>query len=297
MINFGLLSEVDTYTYRNRDVMLSSAQDWRKGSFSQQLHAWQATIDAKAIVFTNHPFRPLAKTGDWRDDPENGGYWNGEATAPRSAQVENVAVVMYAPQWAQTNDKPFDYFHWEPYTHAYFPQDFFDEVVEAGNWTFGKKGTGYVGLYSWRKPTYKVYDGTTEATGGRTKPFDLIADGGADNVWVVEVGREADHGSFQAFRDKIAAAPLTVTPRGPSAASGISPGFDVVYESPTQGSVSFGWEAPLVHRGAEVPLHGKNRFDNPWSQTPLDPTEIRIEKDGFGVKHDVKAGHRVVFGP
>jgi hypothetical protein len=297
MINFGLLSEVDTYTYRNSDVMLSSAIDWRKGSFSQQLHSWQATLDAKAIVFTNHPFRPLATTGDWLDDPENGGYWNGEATAPRSAQIENVSVHMYAPQWPQTNAKPFDYFHWEPYTHAYFPQDYFDEVVQNGNWTFGRLGKGYVALYSWRTPQYLVYDGTTQATGGRVKPFDLVASGGADNVWIAEVSREADAGSFAAFQSAIAAATVTVTPRGPASPDGISQGFDVVYESPSQGHVTFGWEAPLTRRGEEIPLRGPGRLDNPWAHVETDPKDILVQKDGYGFDLSVKSGHRKVFGP
>lgn len=297
MLNFGLLSEVDTYTYRNADVMLSSAVDWRKGSFSQQLHAWQATLDARAIVFTNHPFRPLATTGDWRDDPESGGYWNGEATAPRSAQIENVAVHVYAPQWPQTNAKPFDYFHWEPYTHAYFPQDFFDEVVQSGNWTFGRLGTAYVALWSWRAPKFLIYDGKTQATGGRVKPFDLVASGGADNVWIVEVSREKDAGSFQAFQGALAAASVAVTPRGPAAADGISPGFDVAYESPSQGHVTFGWVAPLTRRGEEIPLRGFGRFDNPWAHVASDPQEIVIQRGGYGVKHSVKTGHRTVFGP
>lgn len=296
MVNFGLLSEVDTYTYRDADVMLSSAIDYRKGTFNQQLHAWQATLDAKAVVFTNHPFRPLATTGDWRDDPENGGYWNGEATAPRSAQVENVGVHLYAPRYAMKNAAPFDYFRWEPYTHAYFPQDSFDEVVQAGNWTFGRLGKGYVGLWSWRAPEFLVYDVATQATGGRVKPFDLIARGGADNVWIVEVAREADAGSFEAFRTAVAAATVSVTPRG-AEASGVSAGFDVAYESPSQGRVTFGWEAPLTRRGEEIPLRGFGRYDNPWARVPCDPKDIVVERGGYGFRHRVGAGRRVVFGP
>lgn len=297
MVNFGLLSEVDTYTYRNADVMLSSAVDYRKGTFNQQLHAWQATLDARAIVFTNHPTKPLAATGDWRDDPESGGYWNGEATAPRSAQVENVAVHLYAPQYPMKNAPPFDRFGWEPYTHAYFPQDFFDEVVQTGPWTFGRLGEGYVALWSWRPAQYLVYDGVTQATGGRMKPFDLVASGGADDVWIVEVARAADAGSFEAFRTALAAATVSVTPRGPARASGVSDGFDVVYESPSQGRVTFGWTAPLTRRGEEIPLRGPGRFDNPWARVPSDPKEVVVERGGFGFRHRLGSGRRVVFGP
>jgi hypothetical protein len=297
MINFGLLKEVDTYTYRDQDTMLSSALDFRKGSFNQHMHSWQATLDAYAIVFTNHPFRPLATSGDWLDDPESGGYWNGEASAPRSGQVQNVAIHIYAPQYPIKNDPPFDYFHYEPYTHAYFPQDYFDEVVEKGNWTFGRLGTGYVALYSWRLPNFLVYDGKTQATGGRTKPFDLLAPGGADNVYVVEVGREATHGSFADFQSKISGANVQVTSRGPGKPTGESDGFDVVYDSPSQGRITFGWEAPLTAKGVEVPLRGPGRFDNPYAQVPDDPKEIVIEKDGVGVRLEVASGRRFIYGP
>lgn len=296
-VNFGLMKEVDTYTYRTEDVMLSSAIDYRKGTFNQQMHAWQATLDARAIVFTNHPFRPLATTGNWRDDPENGGYWNGEATAPRSAQFENVGIHIYAPAYAKTNAAPFEYFRWEPYTHAYFPQEYFDEVAQNGNWTFGRLGKGYVALYSFRKPQFLVYDGVTQATGGRTKPFDLRADGGADNVFIVEVAREAEAGPFAAWQAAIAAAPVQVTSRGPGKPSGESDGFDVVYESPSRGRVTFGWEAPLVVRGEEKPLRSPGRYDNPWAKVPLDPKEVLLERDGYGLRIDVKNGRRTLFGP
>jgi hypothetical protein len=297
MFDYALLREVDTYTYRTSDVMLSSAIDYRKGTFNQHMHSWQATLDARAIVFTNHPFRPLATSGDWLDDPEDGGYWNGEATAPRSAQFENVAIHIYAPQYPKTNAAPFDYFHYEPYTHAYFPQEYFDEVVASGPWTFGRLGKGYVGLYSYRPAKYLVYNGTTQATGGRTKPFDLVADGGADNVWIVECGRESDAGSFQAFQDKVSAARITVTSRGAAKSTGESPGFDVVYVSPSKGEVHFGWEMPFTVGGKDVLLRGPGRYDNPYAHVTSDPTEIVFERDGVGLRLDVPNGRRTLYGP
>src|SRR5262249_38350267 len=184
-----------------------------------------ATLDANAIVFTNHPFRPLPETLDWSDrDLEQGGYWTGEATVPRAAQIENVGIYIYAPQWQQRNSAPLDYFRWEPYTHAYFPQDHFDEVVEDGAWTFGRHQDGYVGLYAWRPTQFLVYDPTRFATNGMLKPFDLVAQGGADNVWIVECGRAADWPSFAAFRSAVASAPVDVVVRGANNPNGISAG-------------------------------------------------------------------------
>jgi hypothetical protein len=290
---FGLLKEVNTYTYRTGDYMLSSAIDYRKGSFGQQYHSWQATFDANALVFTNHPFRPLARSTNWLDDPETGGYWNGEASMPRSAQHENVAIHIYAPQYRMTNPPPFDYFRYEPYTHAYFPQDHFDEVLQDGGWTFGRFRDGYIALYSYRPPEYRVYDPTVYATNGMVKPFDLVASGGADNVWIVECGDQARWGSFEAFRSAVLAAGIEIVSRGPSR-SGLSPGYDVTYASPSQGRLTFGWEAPFTVRGTLVPVADFPRYDNPFAQVPFDSQHYDIAFEGYGARLDFPRGTRVV---
>jgi hypothetical protein len=296
--NFGLLSEVDTYTYRTGDYMLSSAVDYRKGTFRAQVHTWQATLDANAIVFTDHPFRPLPETLDWSDrDLEQGGYWTGEAALPRAAQHENVGIYLYAPQWEQRNPAPLDYFRWEPYTHAYFPQDHFDEVVQEGAWTIGRKGDGYVALYSWRPTRYLVYDPSRFATNGMVKPFDLVAEGGADNVWIVECASASDYGSFSEFRSAIAAASVEVVSRGPGRPGGISDGFDVTYVSPSQGPISFGWEAPFVVAGREVVLDRFPRFENPFVAADFGARTLSVEHEEFTLRLDFDAPSREVSGP
>src|SRR5690606_38948975 len=50
MANAGLLTRVDTCTYRTGDVMLSSAQSYRPGWAGYQHHVWQATLDERAVV-------------------------------------------------------------------------------------------------------------------------------------------------------------------------------------------------------------------------------------------------------
>jgi hypothetical protein len=295
MLGFGLLREVNTYTYRTADYMLSSAQSYRQGSFQAQAHSWQATFDANALVFTTHPFRPPIQTTNWYEDTETGSYWTGEASMPRSAQHENVAIHIYAPQYRQKNPAPFDFFRFEPYTHAYFPQDHFDEVVQEGAWTFGRFGDGYIGLYSFRPAQWVVYDPTVYATNGMVKPFDLRADGGADNVWIAECGRKSDWQSFEGFRAAVGAAAVEVTAR--PRISGNPGGFDVVYESPSLGRVTFAWEAPLMVKGVEVPIDNYPRHDNPWAQTPYNSRQSSIAADGYSVHLDVERPLRQVTGP
>lgn len=294
--NLFLLNEVDTYTWRSPDVMLSSALDYRKGLRGAQVHSWQATLDANALVFTNHPALPLAQSTDWLDDPEDGGYWNGEATLPRSAQHENVGIFIYAPQYPQVNDPPLDSFTYQPMTHAFFPQDRFDQVAQDGNWTFGRLGDGYVALYSYRPAQFLVYDPTIYATGGHTLPFDLVAAGGADNVWIVECGSRSTSGSFAAFRRAIARSSVQVTSRGPSS-GGVSPGYDVVYNSPSQGRMAFGWEAPFTVRGRTTALGSFPRFDNPWAHAGFTDQTLNIRNGAYGVALDFAGRTRVVSGP
>jgi hypothetical protein len=285
-----LMKEVNTYTYRTADYMLSSAQDYRKGSRGNQYHAWQATFDANAQVFTTHPAIPPRENTEWGDDPDPGN-WTGTASMPRSAQHENVAIHLYSPQYIPIPIEPFlSFMRYEPYTHAYFPQDHFDEVVvddagivPEGNWTFGRFRDGYIALYSWR-PAGFVDHGPTVPTNGMVQPFDLIADGGPDNVWIVECGRAADWGgSFTAFQDAIRAASVTVTPVIDGLPGGaIPPLFEVEYQSPSLGTLSFGWESPLVVDGEEIPIGDYPRYDNPWTQTEFLNKDLLLQDPATG---------------
>jgi hypothetical protein len=300
ILGFGLLKEVSTYTYRTGDYMLSSAIDYRKGWFLAQAHSWQATLDANAVVFTTHAFRPPHKSTVWSDDTETGRYWTGEASMPRSMQHENVAIHMYSPRYAQRSPAPFDFFRYEPYTHAYFPQDHFDEVVQApatpsGTWTFGKLGDGYVALYSYRPVEWIVYDPNEYATKGMVLPFDLRANGGANNVWIAECGNRERWSSFEAFREAITAAPVTVMPLGNVESPGTP--FDVVYESPSQGPIHFNWDDQPTVLGEPIPTSHFFRFDNPWSQTQYNSHITYIGAQGHGVAIDLEAGTRDVWEP
>jgi hypothetical protein len=292
-----LMKEVNTYTYRTGDYMLSSAQDYRKGSRGNQYHAWQATFDANAQVFTTHPAIAPRQNTEWRDDPDPGN-WTGTASMPRSAQHENVAIHLYAPQYVPIQQEPFlSFMRYEPYTHAFFPQDHFDEVVRDGNWTFGRLRDGYIALYSWRLAEF-VDHGPAVPTNGMVAPFDLIADGGPDNVWIVECGRAADWGSFAAFQSAIRASQVSVNPVTEGLPEeAVPPFFEVSYRSPSLGALSFGWESPLVVDGEEIPISGYPRYDNPWSQVAFQSVDQLIHdwKTDTLLLHNFERGWRVGF--
>ena len=307
--SLSLNEQVDTYTYRTEDYMLSTAQDYRKGSRGAQYHSWQATFDPNAQVFTQHPGHAPRETLDWANDGEPGN-WTGTASQPRSAQHENVGIHLYAPQYAVQGGAFRSLTRYEPYTHAYFPQDHFDEVVRDGHWTFGRFRDGYIALYSWRTAEF-VDHGPTVATDGMVQPFDLVARVPGDvcteqgvtvscasNVWIVECGDAARSGSFAGFQNAVRNAAVSVTP----VVTGLPPGsrapfFDVSYESPSQGPMHFSWTGPFVVNGAEVPLDGYPRKDNPWTHVDFEDKDLFLENSltGSALYHDFARGVRGMY--
>jgi len=280
LLAMAVLSEVNTYTYRTEHFMLCTAQDYRKGIRSNQAHAWQATLSEHALVFVTHPAylpvpegEPIPDGFNWHDADEPGpGYWTGDGARPRSGQHENVAIHIYAPQYTR---KPLGLsdFDYRDETHAYFPQAHFDEVVQEGPWTFGKKDGGFIALYSHQPTSWREGQPDLYKNGGQ--PFDLVADG-LQNVWIVELGDADGYADFAAFRAAISAAAVTVTPVADQDGDGFDDGFDVTYDSPSQGLVSFGWHAPLTVAGETVPLSGYDRYENPFVNTQFDSKRYEI---------------------
>jgi hypothetical protein len=279
-VNAPLLSEVNTYTWRSDDVMLSTAQDWRKGQRSDQGQISQATLGPDALVFTQHPAKD-APTTEAAARANTSFYWTGQGSAPRSVQHEQVNISMYAPQYASTPGTGIPYLEYLDVTHAFFPTEHFDEVVERDGWTIGRKGDGYVALWSWRPTEWRTYDPGTY-TLGLTERFDLVAPGGADNVWITEVGRAADWAGnadpFTAFVDAITASAPAVTPLpGPGGGPHVAAsGFDVDYASPRAGQLTTGWDAPLVVGGVEQPLADYPRMSSPWAEVGWDTWRFDI---------------------
>ena len=255
VINFGFLSEANTYAYRDAKVSLASVLDHRFGEMRDQGHAWQAAIDENAMMFTTHPVTPPASSTDWRDDSEPG-YWTGDASMPRSAQFERTAVHIYQPKWDESTDPlVWGFFEYRPFTHAYVPQDHFDEVRQVGNWTVGAKNGGYIALWSWRVPSFVTYDPEVNATDGMVQPFDLVALGGADNVWIVEVGTD-EGGDLDSFIGALTASEPSVVRN--------DAGFTVSYTSPSAGIIDFSSDGPFLVEGEPQPLENHPRHESPW---------------------------------
>ena len=286
VLGFGLLSEVNTITYRTDDVMLSTAQDHRPGVYGEQYHAWQATLDEDALVFTTHPRTEPEIGTEW---PDSDGWWTGTGSMPRSAQHEAAGIHLYAPTFDPDEiPLPFGYVD---RTHAYFPVEHFDEVVEADGWTMGRAGDGYVALWSWRDTEWVSHGDDGVYTGTLTDDFDLVADGGPDNVWIVEVGDADSSGSFEDFQAAVTAETPEVEPR-PETDAGLPGGFDVTWTSPSAGTMAFGTTGDLTVDGETVALNDYPRYDNPWAQAAFGDRLIEITDDEGGVTLDFDSWER-----
>ena len=284
-LSFALLSEVDTYTYRSPDVMLSTAQDYRKGMHGDQHHISQATLDDTAIVFTQSPKNDNMPGTGW---PDSNGYFTGNGALPRAAQRGTVSVSLYAPQFVPNPLLPPELGYIDK-THAYFPTEHFDEMRQEGNWTFGRKGNGYVALWSWRTPYWQAWDPAVYFNNGLTQPFDLVADG-ADNVWITEVGDLRHNGSFDAFVAVTANAPLAVSQL--PAVDGHPGGFDMSYQSPSQGAITFGWNNPLTVNGTPIDIHRRLRYDNPFVRAEVGAQRFRFRAEGSELLLDFDKNYR-----
>jgi hypothetical protein len=263
MLGFGLLTEVNSYTYRSPHVMLSTAQRTRPGMFADQHHAWQATLDEAAIVFTTHPKNEPEIGTEW---PDGDGYWTGTGSMPYSVQHGTAAIHVYEPAFAAPGPGPLEAFDYLDSTHAYFPREVFDEVVTDGQWVYGRKGDGYVGLWSERPVEWRATP-PGAFTHGLTEPFDLVAPGGAQNVWIVEVGDATGYDDFAAFQAALRASRPAVARDATTA---------VTWDSPSQGTLHWAIDGTLEVDGELVPIADYPRFDNPFVHADFETRRYEI---------------------
>ncbi len=186
----NLREEVNIYTYRTSDYMLSTAQDYRAGYGGDQQAIWQATLGPDAVCFTTHPVLDATATPD---------YWSGSGTLPRAAQIENVVIVVY-----NAIEKPGLYVReTADFTHAWLPRDRFDEMIEHDGWIFARRGNGYLALWV-SKPSH------WQTSPGENENRELIVNG-RQSVWICEMGCRATDGPFVEFVERLAAASVDVS--------------------------------------------------------------------------------------
>lgn len=174
------------------------------------------------------------------------------------------------------------------YSHLYFPRHEMDEVVEKEGWIFGRKGDGYAAVYSllpgyWEKKDpamfKELYAESWQEKYDRADDYEYIAQGHA-NVWVIEMGSKAENGSFEAFMDGFAGKKVC------------GDTHNLIYQSPSQGEITFGWNRPLTVGGETICIHGYKRYDNEFAQTEFDAGAIEINAGGHQTILDFEKAER-----
>lgn len=268
--NNTAMTGADIYSYRTPAYLLSCAQDYRKGKLGFQQHVWQATIGDGVPIFTNHP---REKTGL--------ASWSGNGVLPRAAATQNLLVCSYdfepgvlpydipdVPGWGTSGADV-------GFTHAFFPRDACDDFVCSATQVCARFGEAYVSLHtttpsSWTSPDDEV---TQLLPYADDQPYELVADGG-QTTWVLELGDDSEYESFDEFVETYRDAALERT------------NGSIQYESPSRGTVTFGWEAPLTVDGDEVELEGYSRLSTPYCTTSLGTGRYDIRCGGASLTLD-----------
>jgi hypothetical protein len=226
-------------TFKTPDYMLCSALDYRPGQPGYQQHIWQATFDADAVLFVNHPVC-LSEENAHRP-----GCWHGNGVLPRIGQWKDVLVALY--------QLPAD--DWLGFTHAYFPTAAFDEYLLDDGWLFARKGEGLLAL--------TAAQGLELVTHGPTA-YREIRSHGRQNAWFLHLGRVSKDGRFAEFQDKM--------PRSEVSFDGQWVHAHTLYGA----TIDFGWEGPLLVDEQPYAQAGMLHYDNPYCAMELNAPEMEL---------------------
>ncbi len=225
----------DFAVYRTPDYMLSGLQDHRKGEFESSTHTAQVTLGNKAVIFWSCPHTTGEGSG-LRPD-----YWSGNSVMPRVIQYKNVMSLTF-----RLND-----FTWM--SHAWFPQALFDEVRFIGQWVLARVKRGYVGIYS--------QNGMQVGDEGQYAGRELQC-WAQENTWLVECGREADWGTFDAFANAVSQASITERDGA------------LMFESPSMGHFVSGWDIAPTVNDVPIQLSRYPLVDSAWAHSDFGSGEM-----------------------
>ncbi len=237
--------EVNAYTYRTPDYMLSCAQDYRSGYGADAQHLWQATLGPDAKVF-------LAPPGGRDERFEVLG--DAEAILPRAVQYKNVVIC-----------------HVRGEPSVWFAGAAFDEIEDVPGLLCARRGSGYLALWAQRPWQQQAGDGWEP--GHITVP-------GASAILICVCGREVTHGSFESFVRAMAGAPVEVSGRGSRERVEIDLAPHGRISLGRRGPLTVGgWQMPItshVHGSPYPAVEGYRRYDNPYVGADFPANAVRV---------------------
>jgi hypothetical protein len=149
------------------------------------------------------------------------------------------------------------------YTHAYFPLHAFDAYEIRDGWAFAKKDDGYLAL--------TASQGFELIETGEGARYELRADG-AHNVWLCQMGRAAQDGTFAEFQEKVLALDVTFDD------------LSVTWDTLRGETLAFGWEGPLQRDGEEEPITGFDHYRGQYGVAEMPAQEMIIMFGGQAMR-------------
>lgn len=131
-ISFDDHVDLDSNEYvKSFNERFHGTSKFEAGVYGYQQHLWYAALDNDTVVFSTHPGELADEVG------MRPGYWYGNGVMPAIRQERNKLAVIYNIE----DDHPVTF------SHLYFPMDKLEEVVQDGQWLFGRKHQGYIGIW------------------------------------------------------------------------------------------------------------------------------------------------------
>jgi len=207
------IQRANVYTYITEAYSLSTAQAHQTGEYADQQSISQANLTNYLSVFTTQPAKIARRSGT----PT---YWTGNGRNPYSVQERNVNISLYVPATKAGFMEPMII---AETTHAFFPVQLFDEVVEthlSEGYVFGAAEGTYIALIARYPLAFLSYEESTAEGNtddmlvrGRTgsvitQKYDLVQTGEGMHYFVMELSSESVE-TFAQFQARILANPLS----------------------------------------------------------------------------------------
>lgn len=193
----------NVYTYRTAYYSLSTSVSKDVDMCGAQEHIWSANISENIALFTTLP----AGNGNGRFS-SSPGYWIGNGRRPMSVQSDNVNITIYKlPEKKRLGETGISNM-----THAFMPENFYDEFILCGNTAFARKNGVFVALISNGELIFKPFN--EDSANGILKyknfpddvklfgEFDLCRFKGIYHIYITELS-DADKETFDEFKTRI----------------------------------------------------------------------------------------------
>jgi hypothetical protein len=246
------IERANTYTFKTKDFMLSTAQNYHPKKFGDQQHIWQATLKGGITIFSTHPGSPMFDDAARNFSPS---YWVGNGINPYAIQDENKLFIMYdlSPR------KGYLERHRQKFVHFYIPFKKFDQVMKHDQKIFLKSKDSYVAILM-----SDAYD---------IKDDEEIIIHGTYSQFVVILGSKDINQSFDSFMSHYEHIDIQFKK-------------NKIYMN-DQHRYLLKMKKPLIKDGIEIDTNYQ-RFDTPYIKANRKPNEIKISYQGLSLIHDYK---------